>query len=73
MKFSEAIALAIIELGWLSGESWNSVRGMLHDGRVSQDTFDLYDDVWNTAVDRYSVLEYQIEASKKRLIARYSE
>jgi hypothetical protein len=71
MNFGEAIDLAIIELGWIGGYSWNDVRDMLHDGRISRDMFDLYDDVWNCRAARFSVPEYQIEESKRQLIARY--
>jgi hypothetical protein len=52
--------------------TWNQAREMLYDGRISQDAFDLYDDVWNTAATRFSVPEYQIVASRKRLEKRYA-
>lgn len=54
---------------WLT---WNQAREWLHDGRMSQGAFDLFDDCWNTFTDRYSVQAYQIEASIRRLTERYS-
>ena len=54
---------------WLT---WNQAREWLYDGRMSQDVFDLFDDCWNTFSFKFSIPQYQIDDSIKRLTERYS-
>jgi len=51
--------------------SWNMAREWMYDGRISQDSFDLYDDYWNTSEWRLSVQDYEVKASWNNLTKRY--
>lgn len=64
---------ALLELDrmGLKNITWNQAREMLHDGRMSQDVFDLYDDAWNISTFRFSVARFHITASERNIVDRY--
>lgn len=53
--------------------TWNQARDMYHNGMIGQDDYELYLDVWNSAAWHFSVPDYQVESSRKRLQERYKQ
>ncbi|MHA2428649.1 MAG: hypothetical protein ACXADB_11560 [Candidatus Hermodarchaeia archaeon] len=53
--------------------TWNQARRMLLDGRMSQDSFDLFDDLWNVSATRFSISQAEISQSEANLIVRFEK
>ena len=53
--------------------TWNQARRMLLDGRMSQDSFDLFDDLWTLSGTKFSVPDYKKSQSEANLIVRFEK
>lgn len=52
---------------------WSEARDFLHQGVISQDDFDLFDDLWNVNGPKFSVSKAKIHQSEANLIVRFQK